>query len=111
MMYISWTKPQQKRGPHLHQRQTDIFIFPGPGLFDVYLWEYNDPSKQLRYHTGTVEPCLIIIPPGVVHGYKNISKIDGLVINCPDKLYKGWNKNEKEDIIRFEDDPNNPFIF
>jgi dTDP-4-dehydrorhamnose 3,5-epimerase len=45
----------------------------------------------------------VIVPPGVVHGYKNISKDYGMVLNFPDKLYKGWDKKEEVDEIRHED--------
>jgi dTDP-4-dehydrorhamnose 3,5-epimerase len=43
------------------------------------------------------------VPPGVVHGYINISDRDGMVLNYPDKLYKGWGKKEEVDEIRHED--------
>jgi dTDP-4-dehydrorhamnose 3,5-epimerase len=45
----------------------------------------------------------VVVPPGVVHGYKNISDRDGMVLNYPDKLYKGWGKKEEVDEIRHED--------
>ena len=45
-----------------------------------------------------------IVPPGVVHGYQNIStSIDGMVLNYPDKLYRGWKKKEEVDEVRHED--------
>jgi dTDP-4-dehydrorhamnose 3,5-epimerase len=111
MMYLSWTLPGKKRGPHLHEHQTDIFTFPGPVLFEIYLLEFEEPSHQLKIKAGTDQPKTIVIPPGVVHGYKNVSMISGLVINAPDQLYKGLLKAYSEDIIRFEDDPNNLYVF
>ncbi|RJQ49085.1 MAG: dTDP-4-dehydrorhamnose 3,5-epimerase, partial [Nitrospiraceae bacterium] len=45
----------------------------------------------------------------IVHAYKNIGIVDGLVINLPDRLYKGWGKTEPVDEIRYEDDPKTPF--
>lgn len=111
MMYISWTLPGLKRGPHLHRQQSDLFTFPGPGLFVIYLWQFNEPSKQIKIEAGSDQPKTIYIPPGIVHGYKNIAMIPGLVINCPDELYKGIDKKAIEDIIRLEDDPNNPYVF
>ncbi|MEE8565562.1 MAG: dTDP-4-dehydrorhamnose 3,5-epimerase family protein, partial [Candidatus Thermoplasmatota archaeon] len=33
MSYISYTKAGIARGPHEHEKQTDIFCFMGPGNF------------------------------------------------------------------------------
>ncbi|MHA1344662.1 MAG: dTDP-4-dehydrorhamnose 3,5-epimerase family protein, partial [Promethearchaeota archaeon] len=49
-------------------------------------------------------PLQIIVPPGVVHAYRNVSKTTrGMVLNFPDRLYAGWGKKEKVDEIRHED--------
>lgn len=114
MMYLSWTRPGQKRGPHLHRQQTDIFIFPGPGLFDIFLWEEGKSETHIFFSFGASNPHLLIVPPGIVHAYQNISlngSGHGLVINLPNKLYKGRDKQEEEDIVRFEDMPDNPYVF
>jgi len=52
----------------------------------------------------------MVVPPDVVHGYKNISDVDGLVVNCPDRLFAGWNRSEPVDEIRHEEDGNSPFL-
>ena len=111
MMYLSWTRPGKSRGPHLHIHQTDMFIFPGPGLFELYLWPKDKPHERKMISCGSDIPKLIMVWPGVVHAYKNVSQISGLVINLPDQLYKGYMKSREEDIIRFENDPNNPYTF
>lgn len=106
MSYVSFTRGGEKRGPHEHEFQTDMFIFPGPGLFDIYLWDAGlgaDSRKILHY--GADNPHLLIVPPGIVHGYWNRSLEHGLVINMPDELYKGYQKKENEDILRWEDSP------
>jgi dTDP-4-dehydrorhamnose 3,5-epimerase len=28
----------------------------------------------------------------VVHAYKNVGREQGIVFNCPNRLYKGWNR-------------------
>jgi len=48
---------------------------------------------------------VVIVSKGVVHGYKNIGDIDGMVINCPNRLYMSEGKYEPIDEIRHEDDP------
>ena len=35
---------------------------------------------------------LVIVPPGVIHAYKNVGREQGIVFNCPNRLYKGWNR-------------------
>jgi len=108
MSYVSYTKPGIARGPHEHKEQTDIFCFMGPGNFKVKLWDNRKESDNygncLEIIGGKDNPIKIIVPPGVVHGYKNISKeAGGMVLNYPDKLYQGWDKKEEVDEIRHED--------
>ena len=108
MSYVSYTRPGIARGPHEHKGQTDIFCFMGPGNFRVKLWDNRKESMTFgccwEVVGGEDNPIRVIVPPGVVHGYKNISKeVDGMVMNYPDKLYQGWGKKEEVDEIRHED--------
>lgn len=108
MSYVSYTKPGIARGPHEHLKQTDIFCFMGPGNFRIRLWDNRKESKTFGCYVeiigGEDNPIRIIVPPGVVHGYKNISeRIYGMVLNYPDKLYRGWDRKEEVDEIRHED--------
>ena len=108
MSYISYTKPGIARGPHEHLKQIDIFCFMGPGNFKIKLWDNRKESKTFRNVMEIVGEedniIRVIVPPGVVHGYKNISKgVDGMVLNYPDKLYQGWDRKEEVDEIRHED--------
>ena len=45
----------------------------------------------------------VLVPPGVVHAYRNVSEENGLVFNVPNRLYAGWGKKEPVDEIRHED--------
>ena len=108
MSYISYTKPEIIRGPHEHLGQTDIFCFIGPGDFRIKLWDNRKESKSFGFvmeiRGGENNPVRVIVPPGVVHGYQNIStSIDGMVLNYPDKLYRGWEKKEEVDEVRHEE--------
>jgi dTDP-4-dehydrorhamnose 3,5-epimerase len=92
MAYISMTEPGIARGPHEHYEQADCFCFIGPSNFKVYLWDArkNSPTysnKQVEL-VGIDRPMLLIVPPGVVHAYKNAGDTQGLVFNCPNKLFK-----------------------
>jgi len=108
MSYISYTRPGVARGPHEHLEQTDIFCFMGPGEFRIKLWDNRKESRSfeccMEIRGGENNAIRIIVPPGVVHGYQNISpSTDGMVLNYPDKLYRGWDKKEEVDEIRHED--------
>lgn len=113
MAYVSLTKPGVIRGPHEHVRQSDCFVFLGPGAFRLYLWDRRADSttqgEALEIEVGEDNPTLVIVPPGVVHGYKCVSDIPALSINLPDKLYKGEGKKEEVDEIRWETQADSPY--
>jgi len=114
MAYLSMTMPGIARGPHEHVEQTDYFCFLGPSNFKIYLWDRREGSptfgrKQTLY-AGLDAPRLVIVPPGVVHAYKNVGSENGLVFNAPDRLYAGEGKKEPVDEIRHEDLDGTPFM-
>lgn len=116
MAYISVTEPGVQRGPHEHVDQADLFCFLGSGNFELRMWD-NRPDrasfrKMMTLFVGADNPTAVIVPKGVVHAYRNISRTDkGVVINCPNRLYMGEGKNEPIDEIRHEDDPETEFRF
>ncbi|MFA4942168.1 MAG: dTDP-4-dehydrorhamnose 3,5-epimerase family protein [Patescibacteria group bacterium] len=113
MSYISYTKNGISRGPHEHVSQSDLFVFAGPGDFELHLWDRREDSstkdEYLKIVVGESNPATVIVPPGVVHGYKGISENGSWSINLPDKLYKGEGKLDEIDEIRWEIDPNSPY--
>jgi len=113
MCYISMTRPGMTRGPHEHREQTDLFCFLGPSAFRLHLWDNRLKSStygQKCIVEATVEKRLmVIIPPGIVHGYANVGDCDGLVFNAPNRLFMGENRCEPVDEIRYEDDPESHF--
>ena len=114
MTYISSTEPGITRGPHEHVDQADYFCFLGPGNFKVYVWDNrpDSPTYNVKdtFVVGQDYPCAVVVPKGVVHAYKNVSHIPGIVINCPDQLYRGEGYKQPVDEIRHEDDPETPFV-
>ncbi|MBU0531126.1 MAG: dTDP-4-dehydrorhamnose 3,5-epimerase family protein [Candidatus Uhrbacteria bacterium] len=113
MTYISLTKPGVVRGPHEHVNQTDMFAFVGPSTFKLFLWDNRETSDTFdtfeTHELGENKFTVAIIPPGVVHGYKNIGETDGMVVNAANTLYKGEGKTEEPDEIRHEADPDSKF--
>jgi len=115
MAYISFTTAGAVRGPHEHVDQADLFCFIGPSTFNLKIWDIRSDSttylSMMSLNVGQEAPTAVIVPKGVVHGYKNIGEIDGMVINCPNRLYMGQEKREPVDEIRHEDDPETIFRF
>jgi dTDP-4-dehydrorhamnose 3,5-epimerase len=107
MGYVSWTKPGQIRGPHEHKDQTDLFIFAG-GQFELSLWAPSSTERKIIV-VGAPNGNAVVVPPGVVHGYKCVGYEDGMVINLPNRLYAGHQKKGEVDEIRHEDDPDSPY--
>ena len=109
MGYISHTRFGCSRGPHEHRHQTDLFVFAGPGDFVTCLWDNRKESEtygqKIRLIVGESNMVSMIVPPGVIHGYKSISPAGSVSINLPDKLYRGEGRTEEVDEIRYENLP------
>ena len=113
MAYVSMTRPGVVRGPHEHLDQADCFCFFGPSDFKVYLWDNRalSPTYMVRQvvEAGESAPSIIIVPKKVVHAYRNTGNRDGLVINCPNRLFKGHGRIDPVDEVRYEDVLDSPF--
>jgi len=113
MAYISSTLPGVARGPHEHVDQADLFCFLGPSNFKLRMWDNRPDSETFRnvmtLVCGADNPKVVIIPKGVVHAYQNIGESEGIVINCPNRLYMGEGHRTPVDEIRHEDDPDTIF--
>lgn len=109
MSYLSVTHPGVARGPHEHAHQTDGFAFID-GAYMLYLWENRGGvGQRVEIEVGAENPVFVVVPPGVVHAYKNVGAADAFVMNFPDQLYAGRGRSEPVDEIRHEGDPESPF--
>ena len=113
MGYLSMTHPGVARGPHEHQDQTDLFVFFN-GAFRLYLWDTRREAPTFGHRQvmdlGEANPTVAIVPPGVVHAYRNVGEHEAVIINCPNRLYAGEGKNEPVDEIRHEDRAESVFV-
>lgn len=113
MAYISATGPGVTRGPHEHVDQADLFYFVGPSNFKIRMWDKRAASKTLNHVMtlviGETNPKSVLVPAGVVHAYQNVGDDQGIIVNCPNRLYAGENKRQEVDEIRHEADPNTVF--
>lgn len=113
MAYISSSAPGVTRGPHEHLEQADLFCFLGPSNFKLRLWDNREGSETfnnvMTIVAGEDNPQSVLIPAGIVHAYRNIGTVPGIVINCPNRLYAGAGRKQEVDEVRHEDDPETVF--
>jgi dTDP-4-dehydrorhamnose 3,5-epimerase len=114
MAYASVTLPGVARGPHEHEHQSDYFCFLGPSDFRLYLWDTREGSMSFGVRqvdeVGESRPYCVLVPPGVVHAYRNVGHVPGLVFNAPDRLYRGVGRAGPVDEVRHEGVPGSPFV-
>ncbi len=114
MAYVSETSPGVARGPHEHREQSDCFAFIGPGDFRIYLWDARPDSPtqghRVSRDVGAQDRQLVLVPPGVVHAYRNIGSTPGWVFNAANKLYAGVGRREPVDEIRHEGVAGSPYV-
>jgi dTDP-4-dehydrorhamnose 3,5-epimerase len=113
MACSSWSHPGVTRGPHQHVGQDDYFTFAGPSNFTVYLGDDRPGSAKAArgwlINTGEQAPTRIHVPRGVVHAYRNMGNISGLVVTVTSLLFKGEGRLNSVDEIRHELNPNSPY--
>jgi dTDP-4-dehydrorhamnose 3,5-epimerase len=113
MAYISVTEPGVTRGPHEHVDQADLFCFIGPSNFKIRVWDnrLDSPTfnRVMTVYGGADNPLTILIPKGVVHAYRNVGSVPGVVTNCPNRLFMGAGRRDPIDEIRHEDDPDTKY--
>ena len=104
MAYLSVTLPGVARGPHEHREQTDGFAF-SDGRYRLELWENRPgrPELHVALEVGEANPVFVVVPPGVVHGYRNVGDAPAFVVNAPDRLYAGEGRRGPVDEIRHEE--------
>lgn len=111
MVYYALNKPNYTRGPHEHLNHNVYILFTGDAIFDVNFWlndtKAGEKVKLKDLHSAGFltrpEPLLVYVPTKVIHSYKNIASKSGTTITISQDLYKGINKRENEDTVRYED--------
>jgi dTDP-4-dehydrorhamnose 3,5-epimerase len=102
MCYISETNPFIMRGPHFHHNQRDEFITWKNRMCYMFYDPSSDTSEY--YITDPKDIVNVSVEKGIVHSYRNIDILDtSYTLNFPTSLFKGYNKKEEVDEIRYED--------
>ena len=89
-VYLSVAYPGVVKGWHYHKVQTDYFTIV-KGMMKVVLYDGREDSpthgEVNEFFMGELNPLLITIPPGVLHGMKAIGNAPGYLVNCPTEPY------------------------
>jgi dTDP-4-dehydrorhamnose 3,5-epimerase len=89
-VHITTTLPGRIRAWGLHQLGTDrLFVVSGLVRIVVFDGRNGSPTKG-RLNVFTVSeknPGLLIVPPCLYHGWKNIGGDEAFIINMPDRMY------------------------
>lgn len=96
-VYITAVYPGVVKGWHYHQIQTDHFICVA-GMAKVVLYDGREDSPTQgevnEFFMGQLNPILLKIPPGVMHGFKGITPEMALIVNIATELYEYDNPDE-----------------
>jgi dTDP-4-dehydrorhamnose 3,5-epimerase len=89
-VHTTTTFPGRIRAWGLHQESTDR-LFVVTGLVKIVVFDGRKASPtfgQLNEFTvGEKNPALLVIPPDLYHGWKNIGSAEAVIINMPSRMY------------------------
>jgi len=89
-------EPQSIKAFHIHRQQTDIWFVPPDSKILLILADLREDSPTsanlMRFVIGDGNSQLIVIPPGVSHGCKNLSQNKAHLIYCMDKQFSTESK-------------------
>lgn len=106
-LYITTAYPGVVKAWHYHKKQTDNFCVV-KGMMKIVVYDERDGSPTKgevnEFFIGEHNPSLLQIPKGLWHGFKCISEIEAICINCPTEVY-----NHKEPD-EFRADPHKSHI-
>jgi dTDP-4-dehydrorhamnose 3,5-epimerase len=74
----------------LHERSTDrLFVVSGLVKIVVFDGRRESPTSGLinEFTVSEKNPGLLVIPPNLYHGWKNIGTTEAIIINMPDNMY------------------------
>ena len=93
-VHITTTFPERIRAWGLHQVSIDR-LFVVSGLVKIVVFDGRLDSPTHGHVTEIVvserNPGLLIVPPSLYHGWKNIGGTEAIVINMPTELYNHEN--------------------
>jgi dTDP-4-dehydrorhamnose 3,5-epimerase len=89
-VHITTTQPGRIRAWGLHQASTDR-LFVVKGLVSIVIFDGRKDSATYsevnEIRLSERNPALVVIPPCLYHGWKNIGVDEAIIINMPSSLY------------------------
>lgn len=89
-VYVTAAYPGVIKAWHYHTQQTDHFACVH-GMAKVVLYDNREDSPSHgqvnELFIGDRNPCLVKIPPLVMHGFKGMGQDITLIVNVPTELY------------------------
>ena len=86
------------KGFHIHEKQDDMW-FAATGKIMIMLYDLRPASSTYKktevLHAGENDYKLLVIPPGVAHGYKVLSKEPVLLFYHTTEPYNASHPDEK----------------
>lgn len=89
-VYITTAYPGAVKAWHYHKKQWDHFVCVR-GMMKVVLYDNREGSSTRgevnEFFMGDHRPILLQIPPLVYHGFKCVSDVEAMVVNCPTEVF------------------------
>jgi len=89
-VHITTTQPGRIRAWGLHRHSTDR-LFVVSGLVSVVVYDGRRESTTFgalnEFKVSERNPALVVIPPNLYHGWKNIGTSEAFIINMPSSQY------------------------
>ncbi|MCH7591713.1 MAG: dTDP-4-dehydrorhamnose 3,5-epimerase family protein [Planctomycetes bacterium] len=89
-VYITTAYPGAVKAWHYHKKQWDHFVCVR-GMMKVVLYDNREGSSTHgevnEFFMGDHRPILLQIPPLVYHGFKCVSDVEAMVVNCPTEVF------------------------
>lgn len=90
-VYVTTAYPGVVKGWHYHKIQTDTFMVV-VGMMKLVLYDDREGSPTRgeinEFFLGEYNPSSVRIPPGILHGFKCISEVEAMVVNCCSEPYQ-----------------------
>ena len=89
-VHVTTTFPDRIRAWGVHRGVTDR-LFVVAGLVQLVVFDGREGSPTFgrinEFRVGERNPGLLVIPPDLYHGWKNIGDAEAIIINMPDRVY------------------------
>jgi dTDP-4-dehydrorhamnose 3,5-epimerase len=89
-VHVTTTLPGRVRAWGLHQLITDR-LFVVSGLVKIVVFDGRNGSPTFgrigEFTISPKNPGLLIVPPNLYHGWKNIDTSEAVIINMPTQMY------------------------